>query len=102
MQKDLNASISLRQSTESKVQCAYNRAEKAEMELAALHEANVDMNLRIIRLQAENGQLREDNQCAPNPHACWSVLLLIQPFTAPTQFSPHMQGNAGRALQCTA
>lgn len=79
MQQDLNASISLRKCTDSKLHSARNRADKAESELAAVHQANVDMNLRIIRLQAENAQLREDNQCAPRPScACaWAAWLLI-------------------------
>ena len=74
MQQDLNTSASLRKCTDSKLMSADNRAEKAESELAAVHRANVDMNLRITRLQAENAQLRETNQCAVSS-ACMQLLL---------------------------
>lgn len=64
LQQDLNTGVSLRKCIDSKLASADNRAEKAETELAAVHRANVDMNLRITRLQAENAQLRERNTCA--------------------------------------
>jgi hypothetical protein len=65
MQQDLQATISTRQGLEGKVQSTTSRADKAEAELCALQQSNVDLNLQKLKLQAELAQLRESHQCAP-------------------------------------
>jgi chromosome segregation ATPase len=61
VQQDLHASVKLRQCNDAQLCSAHTRAEKAEAHLAQVHQGGVDMNLQIIKLQAECAQLRQDN-----------------------------------------
>lgn len=61
VQQDLNASVRLRQCSDAQLHSAEARAEKAEAQLAQVHQGGVDMNLQLIKLQAECAQLRHDN-----------------------------------------
>ena len=61
VQQDLAASVKLRQCTECQLRSAECRAEKAEAHLAQVHQGGVDMNLQVIKLQAECAHLRQDN-----------------------------------------
>ena len=63
MKRDAETACTLRHCLEAKHSSVVARAEKAEAEAAGLQQANVDVNMQMIRVQAESAQLREDNRC---------------------------------------
>jgi hypothetical protein len=63
MHQDAETNTTVRQCIETKLQSVTMRAEKAEAELKSVYQANVDMDLQVIKIKAECSQLRQDNQC---------------------------------------
>ena len=96
MRRDSETACTLRHCLEAKHSGVVARADKAEAEAAGLQQANVDVNMQMIKVQAEIAQLREDNQCEPilvRGH----VIACALPSAQQEQGSRRLQRVEGRA-----
>ena len=52
-----------------------SRAEKAEAAVTQHQQSGADMNLQLVKAQAETAQLRQDFECVPSSHCLLATVL---------------------------